>query len=593
MANRAYDESALHADLRWWAAANYLTVGQIYLQDNPLLREPLLGRRHQAAAARPLGHQPRPVDDLRAAQPADPADRHRLPLRHRPGPRRPGPGGQRLPGRHLQRDLSRRSPTDLGRAATAGPPVLHARRASPATSACRRPAASTRAASSATRWCTPAGRPSTTRTCSWPASSATARPRPGRSRRRGGCRPSSTPRRDGAVLPILHLNGYKISGPTVLGPRRRRRRRGLPAQPGLGSGRGLRRRPGDGLHRRCTPRWRDAHERIQRDPGRRPAQRRRLDRRPPLAGDRAADPQGLDRPGRRRRRAGRGHLPRPPGAAVGRPARTRSTWRDARGVAALLPARRTLFDDDGRLVAGAARARARRATCGCRRRRTPTAGGCSRPLPIPALDALRARDPRARRRSTHETTTPARRAAARRVRRDDRPPTAAAPSGCSARTRRPATGSPRCSRSTDRCLQATGPADRRPPLARRPGHGGALRAPLRGLARGLPAHRPARAVRDLRGVRDGHRRRWLVQHAKWLQHAPELPWRAPVPSLNVLLTSTCWRNDHNGFSHQGPGLIDTAAPAVARRRAGLAAAGRQQHARRSPTTACAAATTST
>ena len=48
-----------------------------------------------------------------------------------------------------------------------------------------------------------------------------------------------------------------------------------------------------------------------------------------------------------------------------------------------------------------------------------------------------------------------------------------------------------------------------------------------------------------------------IQHAKWLQHARELPWRTPVPSLNILLTSTCWRNDHNGFSHQGPGLIDT------------------------------------
>jgi xylulose-5-phosphate/fructose-6-phosphate phosphoketolase len=52
----------------------------------------------------------------------------------------------------------------------------------------------------------------------------------------------------------------------------------------------------------------------------------------------------------------------------------------------------------------------------------------------------------------------------------------------------------------------------------------------------------------------------LVQHAKWLQHAVGLPWRAPVASLNVLLTSTCWRNDNNGFSHQGPGLIDTAMP---------------------------------
>lgn len=46
-----------------------------------------------------------------------------------------------------------------------------------------------------------------------------------------------------------------------------------------------------------------------------------------------------------------------------------------------------------------------------------------------------------------------------------------------------------------------------------------------------------------------------IQHAKWLQEAEGLPWRERVPSLNVLLTSTAWRNDHNGFSHQGPGLI--------------------------------------
>jgi xylulose-5-phosphate/fructose-6-phosphate phosphoketolase len=46
-----------------------------------------------------------------------------------------------------------------------------------------------------------------------------------------------------------------------------------------------------------------------------------------------------------------------------------------------------------------------------------------------------------------------------------------------------------------------------------------------------------------------------VQHSKWLEAAADLDWRAPVPSLNVLLTSTAWRNDHNGFSHQGPGLI--------------------------------------
>ena len=48
----------------------------------------------------------------------------------------------------------------------------------------------------------------------------------------------------------------------------------------------------------------------------------------------------------------------------------------------------------------------------------------------------------------------------------------------------------------------------------------------------------------------------VVQHTKWLEEALRLHWRAPVASLNILLTSTCWRNDHNGFSHQGPGLID-------------------------------------
>ena len=46
-----------------------------------------------------------------------------------------------------------------------------------------------------------------------------------------------------------------------------------------------------------------------------------------------------------------------------------------------------------------------------------------------------------------------------------------------------------------------------------------------------------------------------IQHGKWLQEALALPWRADVPSLNILVSSTAWRNDHNGFSHQGPGLL--------------------------------------
>jgi xylulose-5-phosphate/fructose-6-phosphate phosphoketolase len=46
------------------------------------------------------------------------------------------------------------------------------------------------------------------------------------------------------------------------------------------------------------------------------------------------------------------------------------------------------------------------------------------------------------------------------------------------------------------------------------------------------------------------------QHAKWLKVTRELPWRRPIASLNYLLASHVWRQDHNGFSHQDPGFID-------------------------------------
>ena len=46
------------------------------------------------------------------------------------------------------------------------------------------------------------------------------------------------------------------------------------------------------------------------------------------------------------------------------------------------------------------------------------------------------------------------------------------------------------------------------------------------------------------------------QHAKWLKTARAVPWRQPIASLNYLLTSHVWRQDHNGFSHQDPGFID-------------------------------------
>ncbi|OUD01443.1 phosphoketolase family protein [Streptomyces swartbergensis] len=46
------------------------------------------------------------------------------------------------------------------------------------------------------------------------------------------------------------------------------------------------------------------------------------------------------------------------------------------------------------------------------------------------------------------------------------------------------------------------------------------------------------------------------QHIKWLRTSRRLPWRAPIASLNYLLTSHVWRQDHNGFSHQDPGFVD-------------------------------------
>ena len=46
------------------------------------------------------------------------------------------------------------------------------------------------------------------------------------------------------------------------------------------------------------------------------------------------------------------------------------------------------------------------------------------------------------------------------------------------------------------------------------------------------------------------------QHAKWLDIADDIPWRAPIASLNLLITSTVWRQDHNGFTHQDPGFLD-------------------------------------
>ena len=92
-----------------WRASNYLSVGQIYLLDNPLLQRAARARARQAASARALGHDAGPELPLRAPESGHQAARPGHDLRHRPGTRRPGARRERLSRRDLQRGLSRTS----------------------------------------------------------------------------------------------------------------------------------------------------------------------------------------------------------------------------------------------------------------------------------------------------------------------------------------------------------------------------------------------------------------------------------------------------------------------------------------------------
>ena len=218
------DDAELAAIDAYWRAANYLSVGQIYLLDNPLLREPLRARARQAPAARPLGHDARPELRLRPPEPghppADDLDVIYI-MRARATAARawwPTPGS-RAPTARSTRTISQ----DERGHAPAVPAVLLPRRHPEPRRARDARARSTRAASSATRCPTPTAPPSTTPTWSWRASSATARPRPARWPPSWHSNKFLDPSRDGAVLPILHLNGYKIANPTVLARIGRRR----------------------------------------------------------------------------------------------------------------------------------------------------------------------------------------------------------------------------------------------------------------------------------------------------------------------------------------------------------------------------------
>ena len=220
--------------------------------------------------------------------------------------------------------------------------------------------------------------------------------------------------------------------------------------------------------------------------------------RPRVADDRPAHAEGLDGPEGRRRPPGRGHLALPPGPAVG-PARQPRAPRAARSVDALATGPRSCSTDERR-ARGPSLPRSR-PTGERRMSANPHANGglLLRDLELPDFRELRRRRAGARRRR------PARpRACSARWLRDviaangrQLPHHGARRDGVQPAERRLRGHRPR--------LERGAPRRRRPPRARRARHGGAERAPVPGLAGGLPADRPPRAVQLLRGVHP-HRR---------------------------------------------------------------------------------------
>ena len=185
---------------------------------------------------------------------------------------------------------------------------------------------------------------------------------------------------------------------------------------------------------------------------------------------------------------------------------------------------------------------------------------------------------------------PRRRACSARFLRDVMAQNAGTTSACSAPTRRRRTGCSAVFEVTDRAWDAELVAGRRPPRARRPGDGGALRAPVPGLAGGLPAHRPARPVQLLRGVHP--HRRLDVQPARQVaqddgRHPVAAADRvAQLPAdarMSGARTTTASRTRTPGSSTTWSTRRPTSSGCTCRPT--------RTRCCRSPTTACAAATT--
>ena len=343
------------------------------------------------------------------------------------------------------------------------------------------------------------------------------------------------PQRDGAVLPILHLNGYKIANPTVLARIPERELfalfEGYGYHPILVAG-----DEPDPVHDALAAALDESLDRLAAI---------RAGERAAVADDHPAHAEGLDRACRGRRRAGRRDVALPPGAAR-RDAHERRAPRAARSVAQELPPR------------GAVR----------RARSAPPRATCARPRGRPPDE----REPARERRAAPARPRPARLPRLRRRCRPSRAGSSEAMRVLGAFVAEVVRANPETFRvfgpdetASNRLGDVFSATDRQWEAAILPTdehlapEGRVVEILSEHLCQGwlegyllTGRHGVFNCYEAFIHIIDA----MFNQHAKWLKVTAGIPWRRPIASLNYLLSSHVWRQDHNGFSHQDPGFID-------------------------------------